>query len=607
MGKNQRHQKYLKSEKAKVKLKTKKGLPTGTNITDTTFKVKKIIIREQLKQHEESEILSRRKLNIKDLLSRLKHHNSTVRQEATKEIKEVILNNSSRILSSNLGSLLQGICVLTLDKESNIRREILKVLSLLLGPIPNEQLSPFSDVLISYLKCAMTHIDSAIKEDSLNFLDVLVQNCGSLVAKNSQKILSNFLDMVSKHNKESQVSRQLTLSLGSKHTSIKWRIKVFESLSSILNLLIIEKRCKSFGNSQHEGRKIFVDKNTYFVELYQPHHMNDSKINFKNDNEDVSNDNEVVNFKKYIDVLMHLMMESWLEVRPKENNIHVLASAISIEAVSFLKITTKIIQQIIGCIDVIESDNEDINIWFARTFQTTFGKYFMLKFPYSQVKSLQRSNKRDNDSETNDKCLSENIGICFVYLWMTSRCMIMTDEVKDGFEKILDYINDRLDNWSHVNDNNSLNQFIKLLKELFLNSSKILYKNRIKLSKTLNKIISVSLRVPKKELQIQLFNILGEIVLDHSLTELHSEEKLKEFIKTLPNLLLEKSISENTIFMINRVSLQHGAWIHNELRKKRLEITENAKKIEITGSTDIMQSRLMICNLFYFIDGQIYY
>lgn len=68
MGKNNRHQKNIKSEKAKVKLKAKKGvknLPKGLNVTDTTFKVKKIMIREQLKQHDENEILSRRKLNVK--------------------------------------------------------------------------------------------------------------------------------------------------------------------------------------------------------------------------------------------------------------------------------------------------------------------------------------------------------------------------------------------------------------------------------------------------------------------------------------------------------------------------------------------------------------
>lgn len=46
MGK---HLKHLRAEKAKVKLK--KTLPKGQNVTDTSFKVKKIIIAEQLPDH----------------------------------------------------------------------------------------------------------------------------------------------------------------------------------------------------------------------------------------------------------------------------------------------------------------------------------------------------------------------------------------------------------------------------------------------------------------------------------------------------------------------------------------------------------------------------
>ena len=69
MGKNHRHQKNLKSEKAKVKLKTKKTtgkpLPKGLNITNTSFKAKKIVIGDQLKQHDDTEILSHKKLNVK--------------------------------------------------------------------------------------------------------------------------------------------------------------------------------------------------------------------------------------------------------------------------------------------------------------------------------------------------------------------------------------------------------------------------------------------------------------------------------------------------------------------------------------------------------------
>ncbi|KYN26864.1 hypothetical protein ALC57_03766 [Trachymyrmex cornetzi] len=45
------------------------------------------------------------------------------------------------------------------------------------------------------LSCAMIHMDPRMKEDSLLFLDVLVQNCSSALAKDSHKILPNFLGM----------------------------------------------------------------------------------------------------------------------------------------------------------------------------------------------------------------------------------------------------------------------------------------------------------------------------------------------------------------------------------------------------------------------------
>lgn len=43
-----RHKKFIKSEKAKTKLKGAKLLK-GLNVTKTDFKIKKIVIREQLK------------------------------------------------------------------------------------------------------------------------------------------------------------------------------------------------------------------------------------------------------------------------------------------------------------------------------------------------------------------------------------------------------------------------------------------------------------------------------------------------------------------------------------------------------------------------------
>lgn len=43
-----RHRKFIKSEKTKTKLKASK-LPKGLNVTKTDFKIKKIVIREQIR------------------------------------------------------------------------------------------------------------------------------------------------------------------------------------------------------------------------------------------------------------------------------------------------------------------------------------------------------------------------------------------------------------------------------------------------------------------------------------------------------------------------------------------------------------------------------
>lgn len=64
------YKKLLKEEKAKTKLKVshKTVLPKGQNVTKTTFKVKKIVIKSQLREHE-GEVVSKSNLNVKVIIS----------------------------------------------------------------------------------------------------------------------------------------------------------------------------------------------------------------------------------------------------------------------------------------------------------------------------------------------------------------------------------------------------------------------------------------------------------------------------------------------------------------------------------------------------------
>ncbi|XP_026479435.1 uncharacterized protein LOC113385820 [Ctenocephalides felis] len=104
MGKNNRHKKLLKSERAKVKLKGK-TLPKGTNVTNTTFKVRKIIIGEQLKNVGVNKVDIA--TQIKDCLSKLRHHNHKICMGSLNNLKCILTKYSVDIIDNQFSPILK--------------------------------------------------------------------------------------------------------------------------------------------------------------------------------------------------------------------------------------------------------------------------------------------------------------------------------------------------------------------------------------------------------------------------------------------------------------------------------------------------------------------
>lgn len=100
------------------------------------------------------------------------------------------------------------------------------------------KIEPLFGVISSFLRCSMSNIDINIQEDSLMLLDTLLLYAPSLVAKDSDRLLTNFLTLVSTLKSDSKPGRTLTVNLGSKLTTVKWKIKVFHRLKGILQSII---------------------------------------------------------------------------------------------------------------------------------------------------------------------------------------------------------------------------------------------------------------------------------------------------------------------------------------------------------------------------------
>lgn len=176
-----------------------------------------------------------------DLLTKLQHHNATNRNEGLRYLKEMVTFHQQEA-SKHLGSILQGICQLALDIEKDVRRECFKALNVVFAANSAEMIAPFFNVVTSYLRCAMTHINMQIQEDSLHLLDCLLMYTPALVAANSDSLFQCFLDMISKLRTESKNERTLTTNLGSKLTSVKWRSKAFDRLLGILRAIVDNRR-----------------------------------------------------------------------------------------------------------------------------------------------------------------------------------------------------------------------------------------------------------------------------------------------------------------------------------------------------------------------------
>lgn len=132
---------------------------------------------------------------------------------------------------------------------------------------------PFFNVLLNYLNCAMTHIHTSIQDDSLAMLDTLLVSAPLLVAANTEKILCNFLDMISSVKADSTSGRTLNVNLSSRFTSVMWRMKVLRRLKSLLAAMVAYKsqqgkKCFGHADDSSENTAFSHGKTLVFALLF---------------------------------------------------------------------------------------------------------------------------------------------------------------------------------------------------------------------------------------------------------------------------------------------------------------------------------------------------
>ncbi|KAI5750036.1 hypothetical protein M8J76_012318 [Diaphorina citri] len=412
------HKKFVKKEKARVKLRKsyKTILPKGQNVTNTEFKVKRIVIREQLKERGENELLSvQRKLSVKELMSRLRHNNSAVKQDGLSGLLEIITLNPTSVIKSHFSSILDSVSPLMLDISATTRKAAVKLLSAMFSQVTEEELAPLFEIVVRYLACAMSHLDAGVREDSLLIIDVLLEQCPILTA-NYRSLLPHFLDMISSQTRSHEQARQLIVDLDSRTTTTVFRIKVLTRLRSML--LAIVHLFKTKSSSSNVSREIVVTSSTRHVPLYcsqQPgkSFIYDKKITSNETLDDVQNYNQM---------LMPLLMETFIEVVADRKQA---GSDIVVEAVALLQCVVDII---LNVLHILQQSGTGGVSWFKQTYARSIREHlYKGRFPYTVGSWGSTPNKnakqRRKDSEAALKlldssldlhCTGQNLSLCLL-------------------------------------------------------------------------------------------------------------------------------------------------------------------------------------------------
>ncbi|CAD0201855.1 unnamed protein product [Chrysodeixis includens] len=595
-----RYQKFLKSEKSKTKLKSKsKDLPKGTNVTKTNFKVKKIVLKTQLNKHGETEALSTRKLNVKELLTRLNHFNIHSRTDALQGLKELFTMHPE-VLEQNLGELVHGITPLVLNIEKVVRHDSLKVLNLMLSKADIVRIDPFFDILCTYLRSAMTHIDGRIQEDSLLFLDTLLVCTPTKMAQDFHKIIPNFLDMISKLRVDSKPGRTLTVNLGSQITSVKWRVKVLHRLKDYLLEYVKYNHIQDSTEPVDDKTHLFDTTKMNHFSLFNPVYIETCPVSCfssKAIQDTTLPIDEGQKFTEYVDTLMPLLFETWLEVCPNANSERSMETVVSEDAALLLTHALEVVSLIWLLINHFDkkNPNSDIKKQFSQKYRQPYQQHFLNNFPYvTNIRSKQRgglNNSQLEDTIKDPKMIQQNLEICYLFILLNPYVNLRKETPLA--KSVLKYITRTFNSNSQDSVNNVI---IKILHTIFSSEVNNWTKTLSIMETLFNRIIWAYFNkdMPSTFKQ-KIFSLLCKIAMNDKLVHFQKCEAFTNWLANLPDILLEKAITVQTIDIIHKFAVQNTQVFNTVIRGKLLKIIKNLPAIEVS---DVDKNGLAYYKLF---------
>lgn len=484
-----------------------------------------------------------------------------------------------------------------------VRKGALKVLHLVLSNISPEKVEPFFDIMSTYLRSAMTHIDSRIQEDSLLFLDILLLCTPSRVAQDFHRIIPNFLDMISKLRVDSKPGRTLSVNLNNQNTSAKWRVKVFQRLQEFLQKYAEFKNVNGVVKSSSSKTINFdVNKSNHYS-LFDPTYISNCTVSCfsgKVSDNEVQID-EIQRFNEYAETLVPLLFETWLEACPSNKSDSNFETVVNEETGLLLK---HILQTLTLLKNLLKYYNtkcpsSHVEKLLLQKYKSSFSQHFMSSFPYvTNMRSRQVSRSDTPGFETTDpKLVAVNLELCQLYIAFNPHVNVKSQSRE--ISAVLGYIEKVFND----NSNSKVNgMIINLLNTLFSNEITGWTKTVSLLDGLFKKTIRVYFNKNIADsLKQDVFVLLCNIALNEKLSHFHSNDTFNMWLRSFPDILLSEKLTTQAVDIIHKFAVTHNVVFNSIIKPKLQLIIKTLPNLVITDSDGDQSSYYKLLSIFYWI------
>ena len=169
-------------------------------------------------------------------MKQLNHPKPSICLDAINGIRELVSSFSTHSLALNLNLLINTLKPHLINYDQKVRHGLYLLLKYLFQNVPSKQISPYMDILIAAVKCAITHINQSIQLSGVKTIDLLIANYPSLVQGYTYQLLPCYMPLVSLYSAKSKSKGLLNTSpndLLVKHCS---RFLIFKQILQLLTL-----------------------------------------------------------------------------------------------------------------------------------------------------------------------------------------------------------------------------------------------------------------------------------------------------------------------------------------------------------------------------------